>query len=126
MHHAPPVSGGCRTLLFPPLSQGAGVVGAGGAYAHVGIAGGIAEGRRRVLGHPEYLEREDSQVVEDARHAFGYHAEILSAGEHIGGGYDLWKLAQGRFPPELIVPFVEEMVVDAVEGCLLLLGKVSV
>ena len=66
------------------------------------------------------------QIAEYFRYAVRNHAQVLGAGEHVGGGYQHRQSAQGRFFPEVVVSLVEEMVVYPVEHFFLLPGQVPV
>ena len=74
--------------------------------------------------HAAHLQRQNLLVVHDPGHAVGHHPEILAAGQHSGDAQQLRQLLFGVAAPELVVPVVEEVVVQCSEPLLLPLRQI--
>ena len=76
----------------------------------------VGEEFPRRLGHALDFEREDLQFVHRFGDAVGDHAQVFAAGQHLGRREEYQELAQGGFLPETVVPVVEEVGIEPVEG----------
>ena len=83
----------------------------------------MTEANLRVFRHGLDLEREDAQLIHDPGHAVGHHAEVLGTDKHAGGLCQAWQFLHGLLIPVLVVATVEIVVVEAVEGILVLIPE---
>ena len=123
VHNRVPVFLCTLLVLVPPHAQGGCVVTADGGHTAARVVLHAAEAHPRLLRHRLQLEAEDSQFVHHPLHAGRHHAEIFGTAEHTGGTHQFRQLLHGFLIPELVVAVVEILVIEGVEGALLVLRE---
>ena len=103
-------------VFLPPCPQRVHVVRRSGADREIGVVRRVGEEFPRRLGHALDFEREDLQFVHRFGDAVGDHPQVFAAGQHLGRREEYRELAQGGFLPETVVPVVEEVGIEPVEG----------
>ena len=106
---------GNGAIFFPPSAQRVHIVRSGRADALIRRVGRVGELNRRIFRHSLDLEAEDLQLVHDVRNASRYHAEVLTAAEHMGRMDQRRQLAHRRVTPELGMTTEEIIIVDTHE-----------
>ena len=97
-----------------------------GGYGAVRILFQTSETHAERLGHRLYLEREHAQTVHHGTHTFGHHTQVFGAHQHLCGLQERRQLFHGLRSPEVIMPVVEVLLVQPVEGLPLLRGQLLV
>ena len=110
-------------LLLPPLSQGGHIVCEDSGNAAIGVGLQVGKELSVGFGHRLNLQCEDAQPFQHGLHTLWYHAQILGANEHVSGLHQYRKHLHGMFLPQMIVPLMVVVLVDAAECLLLFIGK---
>lgn len=89
-----------------------------GYDAECGTVDYVVETQAAASGHPFNLEREDFQAVHHIGYAGGHEAEVFAARQEVGFARKDGQFLQGFVAPELLVAFIEVVVVQAAVGFL--------
>ena len=89
-------------------------------YASVGVIFQVGKELAIRLGHGLYLQSENTQAFQYRLHTLGNHTQILGTYEHMCGSHQFGQNAHGMLFPEVVVTFVEVVMMYAPEGFLLL------
>ena len=91
-----------------------------GRHGEIGVVACVAKGESHLLGHTLYFKGEDMLLC----HYIGYtcwnHSQILATCEHSGCLHQCGQAAHGILTPEIVVAVVEEILMQAHVGLLLL------
>ena len=75
------------------------------------------------LGHTLHLKALNAQLLHHFRHTGRNHAEVFAAGNHFCGIDQSGQLFQGFLLPKLVVAVVVEILINAVDGLLLVVAE---
>ena len=110
------------TIIFtPPTTECSHVVRANGANRAFGIPFHVTKFVFRIFRHTLNFEREQLEFVHHPGHTVGHHSQVFTTRKHRSRFAKFWKFLHCAIIPELIVTFVEVVIVKTIESILLML-----
>ena len=110
-------------ILVPPHPQRRGIVAGDGTDRTIRIMRQVAEANTSVFRHRLKFEGKDAQLIHHPLNTIGHHAQVFSADEHTGSLHKTRQFLHGLPIPEMIVPTIEIIIIEAVEGIFIVVTK---
>ena len=124
--HLIPETLGDAPVLLPPGAERTHVMCRSRADGEIRITPSVGKLMLGILRHTLDFQRQDTEFPHHVRHAIRNHTQVLATRKHSRTGQQIRQFAKCGITPERIVPPVEKVVMQPVEGVLLPVRKIAV